>query len=96
MTILYVLAMATGVIGSAAMFPQAYRLFKRRSAKDISISSYSFLLITGIIWLLYGFEINNYPIVIPQLIGNIPLVLIIIAWILYGREIEEKEKPKIN
>ena len=95
MTILSMLSMVTGVVGSVAMFPQAYRLFKRKSAKDISISSYLFLFITGIIWLLYGFEINNYPIIIPQLIGNIPLVSIIIAWILYGRETKENERPKL-
>ena len=86
MTILSMLAAVTGAIGAVAMFPQAYKLFKRKSAKDISISSYSFLLITGIIWVLYGFEIESYPIVIPQLIGNIALVFIIIGWILYGRE----------
>ena len=54
MTILFILAAVLGVMSSAAMFPQVYKIFKRRSAKDISFFSYAFLFITGIIWLLYG------------------------------------------
>jgi len=67
------------------MFPQVYKIFKRKSAKDISILTYSFLLAAGIIWVLYGLEIQSYPIVITQSIGNLNLVGIVVGWFLYGR-----------
>ena len=85
MSIISMLASVFGIISAVAMFPQVYRIFKRRSAQDISIVSYLFLLITGVIWVLYALEIQSYPLLIPQIIGNIALVLIIIGCILYGR-----------
>ena len=85
MTILSTLAAVSGSIGAFAMFPQAYRIFKRRSAHDISIVSYAFLLATGIIWVLYELEIQSYPLVINQSIGNVAGALIVIGWFLYGR-----------
>ena len=85
MTILSTLATVFGTIGAFAIFPQVYKIFKRKSAKDISILTYSFLFTAGIIWVLYGLEIQSYPIVIVQLIGNFNLVLVIVGWILYGR-----------
>jgi MtN3 and saliva related transmembrane protein len=86
MTLLSTLAGVFGSVGAFAMFPQVYRIFKRKSAKDISIFSMSFMLITGIIWVLYGLELDSYPLVISQLIGNLALVFIIVGWILYGRD----------
>lgn len=85
MTILSALAMISGIAGTFAFIPQVYRIFKRKSAKDISIASYLFLLITGIIWVLYGLEIQSFPIVIPNLIGNVIIAFIAVGWFLYGR-----------
>ena len=85
MTILSILATVSGIIGSAAIFPQVYKIFKRKSAKDISFFSYASLLMTGIIWLFYGLEIQDIPILISQLVGSIALVFVLIGWFLYGR-----------
>jgi len=52
------LATITGVVGSFAMIPQVYRIFKRKSAKDISIWTYLYMLVAGVIWVLYGFNIE--------------------------------------
>jgi len=85
MTILSALAMVSGIAGTFAFIPQVYKIFKRKSAKDIAISSYLFLVITGIIWVLYGLEIQSFPLVITNLIGSLLLVFIIVGWFLYGR-----------
>ena len=85
MTILSTLAMVSGIAGTFAFIPQVYKIFKRKSAKDIAISSYLFLIITGIIWVLYGLEIQSFPLVITNFVGDVLLVFIIIGWFLYGR-----------
>ena len=79
------LATITGVVSSFAMLPQIYRIFKRKSAKDISIWTYAYMFITGIIWVLYGLNIRSNPIWVTNLIGSLALVGIIIGWFLYGR-----------
>jgi MtN3 and saliva related transmembrane protein len=79
------LATITGVVSSFAMLPQIYRIFKRKSAKDISIWTYAYMFITGIIWVLYGLNIQSNPIWVTNLIGSLALVGIIMGWFLYGR-----------
>jgi len=86
MTILSTLASVSGIIGPFAMLPQAYKIFKRKSAKDISISTTSFFFVSAIIWIFYGFEIENFPIIISNLLGILSISLIIVGWFLYGRE----------
>ena len=79
------LATITGIFSSFAMLPQIYRIFKRKSAKDISIWTYLYMLIAGIIWILYGLNIQSYPIWVSNLIGSLTMIGIIIGWFLYGR-----------
>ncbi len=83
--VLETLATITGVVGSFAMLPQVYRIFKRKSAKDISIWTYSYMLAAGVIWVLYGFNIQSFPIWITNLIGSLSIIGVLVGWILYGR-----------
>jgi len=79
------LATIVGVVGSFAMLPQIYRIFKRKSAKDISIWTYAYMLAAGLIWVLYGLNIQSFPITITNLIGSLTMVGVIVGWMLYGR-----------
>jgi len=86
MTILYVLAMIFGTVSGLANFPQAYKIFRRKSAKDISILTYSFLFLGAVIWILYGIELANFPIIITNIFGAVNIGLVVIGWFLYGRK----------
>ena len=83
--LLETLATVVGIVGSIAMLPQVYRIFKRKSAKDISIFTYSFLFVAGIIWVLYGLNIQSFPLVITNLIGSLSILGVVVGWFLYGR-----------
>jgi MtN3 and saliva related transmembrane protein len=91
MSILASLATVSGIVASFAMIPQAYKIFKRKSAKDISMITYSFLFLAGIIWVLYGIEITSFPVIITNSIGSLIIVFIMIGWFLYGRTIKTSE-----
>ncbi len=86
MTILPILATIFGAVGGLANLPQALKIFKRKSAKDISILTYSFLLTGAIIWILYGIELKNFAVIITNLFGTINIGLVVIGWFLYGRK----------
>jgi MtN3 and saliva related transmembrane protein len=83
--VLETLATITGVLSSFAMLPQIYRIFKRKSAKDISIWTYLYMFVAGVIWILYGLNIQSFAIWFSQLIGSLAMIGIIIGWFLYGR-----------
>ena len=73
------LAAITGVISSFAMLPQIYRIFKRKSAKDLSIWSYLHMLVASVIWILYGLNIESFPIWVSNLIGSLAIAGIIVG-----------------
>lgn len=85
MSILSYLAMVFGSIMALANFPQVYKIFKRKSAKDISAITYSVYILGAIIWLLYGIEIKSIPVLVSNIIGITTSILILIGWFLYGR-----------
>lgn len=90
MTLLSILATVFGAVSGIANLPQALKIFRRKSAKDISILTYSFLLAGAIIWIFYGIEINNFPVIIANSLGTINIGLVVIGWILYGRETKKR------
>lgn len=92
MTLLIILATIFGAVGGIANFPQAYKIFRRRSAKDISILTYSFLFVGAVVWILYGIEIWNAPVIITNTLGAINIGLVVIGWFFYGRTKKRKRK----
>ncbi len=85
MTILSVLATISGSVMALASLPQIYKIFKRKSAKDISALSYSFFAIGGIIWLLYGIELSSSAIILSNALSITTSISVLIGWFLYGR-----------
>ena len=83
MTILSILATASGMIMGLANMPQAYKIFKRKSAKDISIWTYGSFFVGSIIWILYGLEEHDYAIILANGIGSVSLACVIVGWIKY-------------
>ncbi len=85
MSLLSVLATIFGSAMAISNFPQAFKIFKRKSAKDISMVTFFILLVGAIVWVLYGIEIKSIPIIISNSLGTIGVTFVIIGWFLYGR-----------
>ncbi|MBN1644585.1 hypothetical protein JW851_00915 [Candidatus Woesearchaeota archaeon] len=85
MTILAVLATIFGVVNGIANFPQIYKIFRRKSAKDISVITYSLLSVGSFVWILYGLEIKNFPVLIMNILAFFEFILVLIGCYIYGR-----------
>ena len=86
MEIIITFAILATIAGSAMALSnvfQAVKIFSRKSAFDISKFMYIVLTIGTFIWLLYGIEIKNFPIVISNGIGFIINIIILIGFTLY-------------
>ena len=81
--ILGIMAGTIGTIMSLAYFPQAYKLYKRKSSADISPLTFSIFLIGVFIWLLYGFSINNMPLIIANIVGVLGISAVLITYYHY-------------
>ncbi|MFA5084678.1 MAG: SemiSWEET family transporter [Candidatus Paceibacterota bacterium] len=85
MTWLYALATVFGMLMGAANLPQAIKIFRRKSAKDIHPMTYIILVIGSLIWIAYGVEIRSVPVIVSNISGFIFLSMVMIGWLAYGR-----------
>ncbi|MEM5804598.1 MAG: SemiSWEET family transporter [Candidatus Aenigmatarchaeota archaeon] len=68
-----------------AYFPQALKIWKRKSAEDISPAMFGTAFPCLIIWLLYGLSINNFPLIASNVIAVIGCGSIILLYFKYKR-----------
>ena len=71
-------------VGSSAYYIQAYKVFKREAAKDLSIQGYLISLFTSANWLIYGLVIKDIPLVFSGLISTIGAGLVIVGIFRYS------------
>ncbi|MGV8087397.1 MAG: SemiSWEET family sugar transporter [Candidatus Woesearchaeota archaeon] len=84
--IIDILATVVGILMSLGYYPQAYKILKSKSSKDISITSYSIFSIGTLIWFIYGIVINSLPIIFSFALGVIGSWLVLILLIIYHKK----------
>jgi MtN3 and saliva related transmembrane protein len=84
MSSLSILATVTGVTMALSGLPQIIKIYKRKSAKDISPVTYLVGVFGTIIWIFYGVELKNLAIVLPNILGMITSTVILIEYYFYG------------
>ena len=72
-----------GILMSIGHFPQAYKIYKNRNSKDISLITYSIFFLGSIAWVIYGILLNDIPIVLSFIIGVIGSYLVLFLTIRY-------------
>ena len=81
------------IIESSFLYWQFGTIIHNKSAKDISEVSFSILLVTNIIWLLFGiFVLGSIPIVVSGCLYTLGSAMVIGARLYYkdGEDIEER------
>ncbi len=68
-----------GVLTSSAFIPQAVKTIKDKNTKNISLLSYSMLVLALMSWVLYGIVIKDIPLMVTNFVTLIPAV--IVFWI---------------
>jgi MtN3 and saliva related transmembrane protein len=79
------------ILTTAANFPQAYKIIKTKSTKDISVVTYSLLTAGGILWIIYGISQKDIPLVLANGISASLCVVILIL-----KSISSKQIGKIK
>ncbi|KKT57694.1 MAG: MtN3/saliva family [Candidatus Giovannonibacteria bacterium GW2011_GWC2_44_9] len=68
---------------SVSYFPQAWKQLKNKSAHNIAIATFTILLIGKIIWFFYGIQINDFPVIVSNLVSVIGLLAIVVLYFIY-------------
>jgi MtN3 and saliva related transmembrane protein len=74
------LGIFAGLLTTFAIVPQIIRIYKLKSAHEISFLFTSFLLLGIIFWLVYGIVLGLVPLIIWNTIG-----IILNGWLLFAK-----------
>ncbi|OGN94724.1 MAG: hypothetical protein A2Y89_01245 [Chloroflexi bacterium RBG_13_51_18] len=69
-----------GLLTTFSLVPQIIRVYKLKSAREISLLFNTSMLLGIIIWLIYGIVLGLVPLVIWNSIG-----IILNSWLLYAK-----------
>jgi MtN3 and saliva related transmembrane protein len=79
------LGLVAGLFTTFAVVPQIMRVYKLKSAREISVLFTSALLTGVIIWLVYGIVLHLTPLIIWNAIGAVLNGWLLFAKFKYGR-----------
>jgi MtN3 and saliva related transmembrane protein len=80
---LTILATVAGALMALANYPQAIKILKRKSSKDVSLLTFSIILLGTIIWFVYGISIGNLPVIVSYGIGLTGSSFVIVVYFIY-------------
>jgi len=78
--------LVAGTLTSVAAIPQVIKTLKSRHARDISIWQPLLLAFGVALWMVYGILINDFPIIVANVIPLICNAVLTGMKIRYGRE----------
>jgi len=79
------LGFVAGAFVTCSLIPQLIRVFRLRSAREIS-TLFTTLLLSGlIIWLAYGVSFRLAPVILWNAVGTILVAILLYAKLKYGR-----------
>ena len=72
-----ILGLVAALFTTISLFPQLLKVWKTKSTKDISIGMFAFFCSGVFLWFIYGFFLQDFPIIIANSLAFIQAVIII-------------------
>jgi len=89
------MGLVAGLFSTGSFIPQVIRVYKLKSAGDISFLFSVFFLLGGILWLSYGIHDRLLPVIIWNALGVIFTGALLVAKLMYGRRDSRNSKTNI-
>ena len=74
-----------GLVVTVSLIPQILRVYKLKSAREISVLYTTLLLAGMLLWLIYGIVLGLVPIILWNVAGAVLTTLLLLAKLKYGR-----------
>lgn len=85
MTLIDIVGALAACLTTASFLPQAWLSFKTRDVSGVSLGMYSVFTLGVALWLVYGWLLGAWPIVIANVITLVLALAILGMKLLYGR-----------
>ena len=73
-----------GILSVAAFVPQAWRIYRRKSAGDVSLAMYLTLTAASLLWMCYAWVLGSMPLFFTNLVIGVIAVLIALLKVRHG------------
>ena len=83
-TALNVLGFIAGVLTTAAFVPQVLKIWRTRSARDISLGMYTAFTSGVVLWLVYGLALGSLPIIVANVFTLVLSLAVLVMKLRYG------------
>ncbi len=82
MEISAIIGFTAAICTTSGFLPQAFKIIKTKSTKDISLMMYLVLWLGTLLWLIYGIVINELPVIVANTISLsfISTIVILKLW----------------
>jgi len=80
-----IFGLAAGALIAVSFIPQIWKLFKLKSAKEISLPFTFLQLLGGVMFLVYGTLLSLPALIVTNIVNTILVCLILYAKLRYGR-----------
>lgn len=61
-----------------AFLPQTYKALKTRKTRDLSLATYTTLIVTGTLWTIYGIGLNDFALIITNtVVASLSLMIVV-------------------
>jgi MtN3 and saliva related transmembrane protein len=74
-----------GALTTGSFLPQVIRVYKLRSAREISLFFTLLIMAGNLTWLAYGIYLRALPIILWNILGGGLVILLLIGKLKYGR-----------
>ena len=78
------IGMAAAILGTIGWMPQAIKTIKTRDTSGLSLGTNLLLLSTVTLWLIYGFAIGSWPLILGNIVTIVLVGTIVLLKIRHG------------
>jgi MtN3 and saliva related transmembrane protein len=68
MNAIQLLGLVAGALTTISFLPQVIKTWKSRSAKELSLGMFSLFCLGVVLWLVYGFILNDIPLIAANML----------------------------
>lgn len=81
-----IIGLIAAFLTTSAFVPQAFKIFKTKEVKDVSLTMYIAMFVGICLWFYYGYYLNAISIMLANLVSGIVVISIIFFKMRYSKK----------
>jgi MtN3 and saliva related transmembrane protein len=78
------IGIVAGLLTTVAFLPQAVKIWRSKSAKDVSLAMFVCFCAGIVLWVIYGFMLGAFPVILANVVTLCIAATILVFKIRYG------------